>query len=93
MIESLQQRYSQSQLNSLPQYKQLLHLQKTLTPLLPESMREPSTLKVGSKLEDLDEHKLSQSQYLRIKLLQDKIAKLERVYVLKILKLTLFQSF
>lgn len=83
MIEGLHQQYSQEQLNSLPQYKHLMQLHMTLMPLLPESMREPYDLiqnkNSSSYLVDFEGLRVSYPQYLRIKALQEKIAKLDQV--------------
>ncbi len=83
MIEGLNQQYTEEQLNSLPQYKHLMQLHLTLMPLLPESLREPYDLiqnKNGSSyLVDFEGLKVPYTQYLRIKALQEKITKLDKV--------------
>jgi len=40
MIEALHGRYTQEQLQSLPQYQRLMQLHASLMPLLPQQMRE-----------------------------------------------------
>ena len=71
MIESLHERYSQDQLNSLPQYQRLMQLHVSLMPLLPQSMRELARIsaeKRSSMLAGLLGIKVPYPKYSKMKL-------------------------
>jgi len=83
MIYALHGRYSQEQLNTLPQYQRLMQLHASLMPLLPQQMRESHEIVTANKrspfsVEFLGIH-VSYPQYLRLKILQEKVIKLDQV--------------
>lgn len=83
MIDALHNRYTQDQLHSLPQYQRLMQLHASLMPLLPEQMRESHELVTPTKRSpfsvDFLGLQVSYPQYLRLKMLQDKVIKLDQV--------------
>lgn len=83
MIEALHSRYSAEQLNSLPQYQRLMQLHASLMPLLPEQLREANQVNSVSKRSpfsvDFLGLRVSYPQYLRLRLLQEKVIKLDQV--------------
>ena len=86
MIEALHGRYTQEQLHSLPQYQRLMQLHASLMPLLPQPMREAHDVTRLNKRApfsvDFLGLRVSYPQYLRLRLLQDKVIKLDQVVCL-----------
>ncbi len=73
MIESLHERYTQDQLNSLSQYQRLMSLHTSLMPLLPQSMRESARISADKKSPVRANFlgiKIPYQQYLKMKLFQ-----------------------
>ncbi len=75
MIESLNQKFSKEQLNTLPQYKELLHLQTALMPLLPEHLRQQNDMMRGksrpSYIVEYDDHDSGTSGITMENLIED----------------------
>jgi hypothetical protein len=83
MIAKLHEKYNEEQLNTLPQYHRLMTLQASLLPLLPQEMRDQYDLNINKKrspiMVDFMGVRVTYTQYLRLKSLQEKAIKLDKV--------------